>query len=74
MISGHYRASARQTDNGLMRQQYLLHEFLLRSISATAIAQIMLGAGAYTLCQVSLLQATHKCGTHHGTQISVLAV
>ena len=74
MIARHDGPAARQTYHGLVGHQDLLHQFLLISIAATTVAQVVLGAGADTLAQVALLQATHKRHTHRCRQVTILAI
>ena len=74
MIARHDALAACQSDHSLVGQQYLFHQFLFFGITTTAIAEIVLRTGTYTLLQVTLLQTFHEGYTHHSRQIAILAV
>ena len=74
MVARHHHIAPRQPYHCLVGQQYLLHHLLLIGITATAIAEIVLGAGPYPLLQVSLLEASHKGSSHHRREVAILSV
>ena len=74
MISGHHGLAACQPYHRLVGQQDFLHQFLLLSIAATAVAEVVFRAGTDTLLQVVLLQSLHKGHAHYRRQVSILAV
>ena len=55
MIARHQGITASQTNHRLVREQNLLHQFLLVGITTSTIAEVMLRTGAYAFPQVALL-------------------
>ena len=74
MITGHHHLASGKTDHSLVGQEDLFKHLLLFSLSSTAVSEIMLGACAHALCEVSLLKSLCKSDSHSGRQICVFSI
>ena len=57
-----------------MRHQDVFHQFLLGDITATAIAEVVLGTGTHSFLEVTLLQSFHEGSTHHCREVCIFAI
>ncbi len=66
MVTRHQRLAAFKSYHSFVGQENLLHQLLLIGITASAVAEVVLGACTHALFEVALLQTPYKSGAHYG--------
>ena len=74
VIASHDDLAAAFADHGLVGKEDFFHEFFLFGVTATAIAEEMLAAGAHAFTKTAKLEAAHESGAKGCGEVGIFAI